>query len=43
MTPEAITQLLTSLDINPDKIKDEKYAEIIRVLLRAYPKSGYLL
>ena len=33
MTPEAITQLLTSLDINPDKIKDEKYAEIIRVLL----------
>ena len=33
MTPEAITQLLTSLDINPDKIKDEKYAKIIRVLL----------
>ena len=33
MTPEALTQLLASLDINPDKIEDEKYAKIIRVLL----------
>jgi len=33
MTPEAITQLLASLDINPDKIKDERYAEITHVLL----------
>ena len=40
MTPEAITQLLASLDINPDKIKDEKYAEIIRVLLFIIEKQN---
>lgn len=33
MNPEALTQLLTSLDIDPDNIEDEKYAKIIRTLL----------
>ena len=32
MTPEALTQLLASLDINPDKIEYEKYSKIVHVL-----------
>lgn len=33
MNPEALSQLLVSLNINPDKIDNEMYAKIICVLL----------
>ncbi|AKB24930.1 hypothetical protein MSMTP_1461 [Methanosarcina sp. MTP4] len=33
MNPEALKQLLTFLDIDPDNIEDETYAKIIRTLL----------
>ena len=32
MDPEALKQTLASLDINPDEIKDERYAKAFRIL-----------
>ena len=33
MELEALKQLLASVDINPDEIKDERYARAFRILL----------
>jgi cell division protein FtsB len=40
MELEALKQLLASLDINPDEIKDERYAKAFRILFSIIEKQN---
>lgn len=40
MELEALKQLLASLDINPDEIKDERYATAFRILFAIIEKQN---
>jgi hypothetical protein len=40
MNLEALKQTLESLDINPDKIEDEIYAKVFRILFAIIPLSA---
>ncbi len=40
MELEALKQLLASLNINPDEIKDERYATTFRILFAAIEKQN---
>lgn len=40
MELEALKQLLASLDINPDEIKDERYAKAFRILFSVIEKQN---
>jgi len=40
MELEALKQLLASLDINPDEIKDERYAAAFRILFAIIEKQN---
>ncbi|MCC4767009.1 hypothetical protein FXW07_10370 [Methanosarcina sp. DH1] len=40
MELEALKQLLASLDINPDEIKDERYAKAFRILFAIIEKQN---